>query len=51
MNDKDHVRNKPQPQDTTQDSAYKPKPSDLGNGAASNVAEAILKRKQQLDDI
>lgn len=52
MGDKDHVRNQtPNPQDTKQDSAYKPKPSDLGTGAASNVAEAILKHKQDLDAI
>ncbi len=31
--------------------ASKPKPSDLGKGAAKNAAEAIVKRKKMLDSI
>jgi hypothetical protein len=53
-NDADHVDNQKDKRSesyTGDRSAYKAKPSDLGYGAAANVADAILKHKKELDEI
>ena len=55
--DSDHVNNHPEKRSQSPykaiftSSADKPRPSDLGSGMASGVAQKIIDRKRMLDEI
>jgi hypothetical protein len=48
QNDKDHIGN--QNKDKKMPISHAPKPSDLGTGMASKVAQSLVDRKKRIDD-